>query len=586
MLSFCSNDYLGLASHPALATAAAAAAARDGFGASASRLVSRRPPGAPHPRVRPGRLPRPARRPRLPERLPDEHRRPDRPCGSGRPHRLRRPQPRQPGRRLPALPGPGRDLPPRRRPRRPPAAGRRRPVPAPSPGDRIAVQHGRRRRALWPPSPKRPPPPTASSSWTRPTRWASLARAAAVSAQSSGIVPDVLIGTLGKAVGSAGGFAAGAPRAARPAREPRPHVHLHHRAAARCRRRRRGRSRRLLAGPEGDRRRAHLAERRHALGERCSAAALVAAVPIGPIVPVVLGSESRALAVAAALRARGLFIPAIRPPTVPPGSVAAPDHSLRRPRARRRGPPGRRPSTRSSRERAARPVRHRNGHRRRQDAGRRRACCASRSAGAAHRSRSSRSRPAATPTRPTHAVSGAPPRRRSTWPTSACTRSRCRRPRRWRRRRRASGSTSSRVADRAHALGQRGGFLLVEGAGGLLVPYAGGETDGRPRRAHRPAPAGRRAHRARDHQPRRPDPGRSGAPPPAGRRLRPEPDRSPTTARTRAATPTSSPRSRDGARWASSRTCPPERPRRRRPPRRRARRRARRRHRLRPARLG
>ena len=39
-LSFCSNDYLGLAEHPALATAAAAAAARDGFGASASRLVS------------------------------------------------------------------------------------------------------------------------------------------------------------------------------------------------------------------------------------------------------------------------------------------------------------------------------------------------------------------------------------------------------------------------------------------------------------------------------------------------------------------------------------------------------------------
>jgi dethiobiotin synthetase len=32
------------------------------------------------------------------------------------------------------------------------------------------------------------------------------------------------------------------------------------------------------------------------------------------------------------------------------------------------------------------------------------------------------------------------------------------------------------VADRAHALGQRGGFLLVEGAGGLLVPYAAGET--------------------------------------------------------------------------------------------------------------
>jgi dethiobiotin synthetase len=32
------------------------------------------------------------------------------------------------------------------------------------------------------------------------------------------------------------------------------------------------------------------------------------------------------------------------------------------------------------------------------------------------------------------------------------------------------------LADRAHALGQRGDFLLVEGAGGLLVPYADGET--------------------------------------------------------------------------------------------------------------
>jgi dethiobiotin synthetase len=32
------------------------------------------------------------------------------------------------------------------------------------------------------------------------------------------------------------------------------------------------------------------------------------------------------------------------------------------------------------------------------------------------------------------------------------------------------------LADRAHALARRGDFLLVEGAGGLLVPYAEGET--------------------------------------------------------------------------------------------------------------
>jgi 8-amino-7-oxononanoate synthase len=40
LLSFCSNDYLGLSCHPALASAAADAIKRSGFGASASRLVS------------------------------------------------------------------------------------------------------------------------------------------------------------------------------------------------------------------------------------------------------------------------------------------------------------------------------------------------------------------------------------------------------------------------------------------------------------------------------------------------------------------------------------------------------------------
>jgi len=39
-LAFCSNDYLGLASHPALADAASAAAREYGFGAGSSRLIS------------------------------------------------------------------------------------------------------------------------------------------------------------------------------------------------------------------------------------------------------------------------------------------------------------------------------------------------------------------------------------------------------------------------------------------------------------------------------------------------------------------------------------------------------------------
>lgn len=40
----------------------------------------------------------------------------------------------------------------------------------------------------------------------------------------------------------------------------------------------------------------------------------------GPIVPVVLGAPRRAMAVSAALEARGFLVPAIRPPTVPLGS--------------------------------------------------------------------------------------------------------------------------------------------------------------------------------------------------------------------------------------------------------------------------
>ena len=41
----------------------------------------------------------------------------------------------------------------------------------------------------------------------------------------------------------------------------------------------------------------------------------------GPIVPVLLGDNERALRVSAHLSARGILTQAIRPPTVPPGSA-------------------------------------------------------------------------------------------------------------------------------------------------------------------------------------------------------------------------------------------------------------------------
>ena len=39
-----------------------------------------------------------------------------------------------------------------------------------------------------------------------------------------------------------------------------------------------------------------------------------------PIVPVVLGSEAAAVSASAALLERGFYVPAIRPPTVAPGT--------------------------------------------------------------------------------------------------------------------------------------------------------------------------------------------------------------------------------------------------------------------------
>jgi 8-amino-7-oxononanoate synthase len=131
------------------------------------------------------------------------------------------------------------------------------------------------------------------------------------------VIPDVLIGTMGKAFGSFGGFVAGeSPLRSFLLNKGRtfifttavpPAVAAAGTAAIA-----------LASGPEGD-------ERRRALRAHCDrlAAGLASRSvpgspsPGGPIFPVILGSDQRALAAARLLSDRGIFVPAIRPPTVP-----------------------------------------------------------------------------------------------------------------------------------------------------------------------------------------------------------------------------------------------------------------------------
>jgi 8-amino-7-oxononanoate synthase len=128
----------------------------------------------------------------------------------------------------------------------------------------------------------------------------------------------VLIGTLGKAFGSFGAFVAGdAALIELLVQKARPYIYttaLPQGVAAATRAALR------LAQAEGWRR-----ERVHALTARFRAGALAAGVPLAasttPIQPVMLGSAAAALSAQRQLQAAGLWVVAIRPPTVPAGSA-------------------------------------------------------------------------------------------------------------------------------------------------------------------------------------------------------------------------------------------------------------------------
>ncbi len=137
----------------------------------------------------------------------------------------------------------------------------------------------------------------------------------------------ICMGTLGKAAGVGGAFVAAHPTVIDwLVQTARAYIYttasppaLAHAVRA---------SLRLMAGEEGDRRRAHLLDLIALLRTRL--AALIADHPrLGwqlaasntAIQPLIVGDNATALALAAALDAQGLWVPAIRPPTVPVGTA-------------------------------------------------------------------------------------------------------------------------------------------------------------------------------------------------------------------------------------------------------------------------
>ncbi|GMU73320.1 MAG: 8-amino-7-oxononanoate synthase [Burkholderiales bacterium] len=128
----------------------------------------------------------------------------------------------------------------------------------------------------------------------------------------------VLMGTLGKAAGVAGAFVAAHPAVIETVvQTARPYVFTTASPPMLAQT--------LLASlarlREGDDRRARLA--RHVARFRAGAASLPWKLgdSTTPIQPLVVGDNLRAVGLARALESRGLFVPAIRPPTVPEGTA-------------------------------------------------------------------------------------------------------------------------------------------------------------------------------------------------------------------------------------------------------------------------
>jgi 8-amino-7-oxononanoate synthase len=137
----------------------------------------------------------------------------------------------------------------------------------------------------------------------------------------------VLMGTLGKAAGIAGAFVAAHPTVIEALVQlSRPYIYTTAQPAAQAHAL--TASVALIAGPEGAARRAHL---QGLIGQlRDGLQALIARHPgrgwalpdsATAIQPLIVGDNDAALRLSAALDAHGLWVPAIRPPTVPAGTA-------------------------------------------------------------------------------------------------------------------------------------------------------------------------------------------------------------------------------------------------------------------------
>jgi 7-keto-8-aminopelargonate synthetase-like enzyme len=117
------------------------------------------------------------------------------------------------------------------------------------------------------------------------------------------------VGTLSKTLGSLGGFVAGPRRFVELlVNRARPYIFSTAPTPADCAAALAALT--VVRGPEG----VALRHRLRSLVDR------IAPGHPSPIVPVVLGDEAAAVAASAALLERGLWVPAIRPPTVPAGT--------------------------------------------------------------------------------------------------------------------------------------------------------------------------------------------------------------------------------------------------------------------------